>query len=135
MAHANGEPAILAAARAGVRSVEHGFFMTRRALEAMAKQGVFWTPTVGALARAAETGVASGEMKAYIDALIVSHIGMIRHAHGIGVPLAIGTDSVLPDAAYKAAYDAELGYFGQAGLSREAVTTIACESGARLLGI
>ena len=58
---------------------------------------------------------------------------MIRQARDIGVSLAVGTDCVLPDADYRAAYDAELRYFEQTGLSRDAVMAIACEGGARLL--
>ena len=53
MAHANGEDAIVAAAEAGVRSIEHGFFMTERALELLSRNRIFWVPTVGALSRAA----------------------------------------------------------------------------------
>ena len=49
--------------------------------------------------------------------------------------LAIGTDYVLPDAGYAAAYAAEVDYFEQAGLSREAVMKIACEGGQKLLGL
>jgi imidazolonepropionase-like amidohydrolase len=135
MAHANGEQAIVAAARAGVRSIEHGFFMSRQALDVLAKAGVFWTPTAGALARAANTGSVSKEMKAYIGRLIASHLDLIRLAHDAGVSLAIGTDYVLPDAGYAAAYDAEMNYFEQAGLSREAVMKIACENGKKLLGL
>ena len=41
MAHANGEAAIIAAAEAGVRSIEHGYFMTRRALDMMAQRKIF----------------------------------------------------------------------------------------------
>lgn len=135
MAHANGEQAIIACAEAGVRSVEHGFFMTNRALDVMAKQGAFWTPTVGALARAADVAKISIEIKAHINDLIRSHLEMIGRAHAIGVSLAIGTDCVLPDLRYREIYDAELAYFAEAGLSPEAVQKIACEDGARLLGI
>ena len=41
IAHANGEQAIMAASPAGVRSIEHGFFMSMRAVETMARQGTF----------------------------------------------------------------------------------------------
>ena len=135
MAHANGEDAILAAAESGVRSVEHGFFMTARALEAMAKHGTYWTPTVGALARAAGSTTVSNEMKTYVTELIASQLEMIGRARDIGVPLAVGTDCVLPDPKYKKIYDAELSYFERAGISREDVLHIACEGGARLLGL
>jgi imidazolonepropionase-like amidohydrolase len=133
MAHANGEAAILAATESGVRSVEHGFFMTERALEAMAKHGTYWTPTVGALARAADSATVSNEMRTYIAALIAGQLEMIGRAREAGVPLAVGTDCVLPDPEYRKIYDAELSYFERAGISREDVLRIACEGGARLL--
>ena len=135
MAHANGEQTIIDAAEAGVRSIEHGFFMSGRALDIMHKKAAFWVPTVGALKRAAESGTASKETKDYVEGLISSHLKMIGYAHDIGVPLAVGTDCVLPDPRYAEAYEAELAYFLQAGISHGEVTKIACESGARLLGL
>ncbi len=135
MAHANGEQAIIDAADAGVRSIEHGFFMSERALERMAKRSTFWVPTTGALKRAAESGKASKKAVDFVAGLIRSHLEMILHAHGIGVPLAVGTDCVLPDPRYAEAYEAELAYFEQAGIPHDEVMKIARECGARLLGI
>jgi imidazolonepropionase-like amidohydrolase len=133
MAHANGEAAIISATKAGACSIEHGFFMTERALELIAKHGTYWTPTVGALKRAAKPDTVSNEMKASIVRLIRSHLEMIRKAYETNVLLAVGTDCVLPDPDYKKAYDAELSYFEQAGIPHEAVIKIACESGGKLL--
>jgi hypothetical protein len=135
MAHANGEDAIINAVEAGVRSIEHGFFMTKRALDIMANRSTFWVPTVGALKRAAESVTVSKETADFVAGLIGSHLEMILYAHGIGVPLAVGTDCVLPDPRYAEAYEAELAYFEQAGIPHGAVIKIACESGARLLGL
>ena len=136
MAHANGEQAIMAALSAGVRSIEHGFFMTRAALALMAGKGdVFWVPTVGALARAAGSGTASAEARDFVDALIQSHLEMIGYAYAAGVSLALGTDCVIPHPEYGKAYEAELMYFEQAGIPPGEVKKIACEGGARLLGI
>ena len=135
MAHANGEHSIIDAAEAGVRSIEHGFFMSRRALDIMAKKSIFWVPTVGALKRAAVSGTVSKETGAFVDGLIRSHLEMLLYAHGISVLLAIGTDCVLPDPEYRKKYDAELSHFEHAGIPRQDVVKIACEGGARLLGI
>jgi imidazolonepropionase-like amidohydrolase len=133
MAHANGEQAILAAASAGVRSIEHGFFMTERALDLMAEKAIFWVPTLVALRRA--TGMsAAPETVQFIEQLILSQLSMLRRAHSIGVPLAIGTDCVLPDLHYRAVYDAEVALYEQAGIPRDQVMTIASEGGAKLLG-
>jgi imidazolonepropionase-like amidohydrolase len=133
MAHANGEGAIIAAAEAGACSIEHGFFMTGRALDEMAKHGTYWTPTTGALARAAEPDTVSKEMKQYIAGLIRSHFEMLEKAYGLGVPLAVGTDCVLPDPDYQSVYQAELSYFEQAGIPHAAVMKIAREGGRKLL--
>ncbi len=135
MAHANGEQAIMAAAQAGVRSIEHGFFMTRRSLDAMAKAGTFWIPTVGALVRAGDAGAVSATAREYIGGSIRSHLEMIASAQARGVPLAAGTDCVLPDPNYESAFRAELAYFEQAGLPRDLVMKIATENGKQLLKI
>jgi imidazolonepropionase-like amidohydrolase len=135
MAHANGEAAIISATKAGACSIEHGFFMTERALEMMAKHGTYWTPTVGALERAAEPDTVSKEMKAFIAGLIRSHLDMIRKAYSLNVLLAVGTDCVLPDPDYKKTYNAELSYFELAGIPHDAVIKIACENGRKLLEI
>lgn len=132
MAHANGEAAIIACAEAGVRSVEHGFFMTDRALDALGRSGVFWVPTGSALERAAAAGESSGGK---IEELIAGHLAMISKAHAHGVKLALGTDAVLPDARYRELYAAEAEFFRRAGLSRSAVERIAGEAGKELLGI
>jgi len=132
MAHANGEMAIMASASAGVRSIEHGFFMTERALDLMAEKELFWVPTIGALRRAAGPSAASDTAQ-FVEQLIRSQLSMLRYAHSVGVPLAIGTDCVLPDPAYRAAYDAEVAFYEQAGIPRDQVMSIACEGGARLL--
>ena len=134
MAHANGEPAIMAAVQAGVRSIEHGFFMTERALDLMAKKAIFWVPTIGALRRAAGSSVVP-EVNRFIDQLVPSQLSMLLYAHKINVPLAIGTDCVLPDLAYRAAYDAEVALYEQAGIPGDQVMEISREGGAKLLGI
>ncbi len=46
MAHANGADAVLAAAAAGVDSVEHGAYLNEEALSAMAEAGTVWVPTL-----------------------------------------------------------------------------------------
>ncbi len=135
MAHANGEQAIIASAESGVSSIEHGFFMTKKAIDALAQNGTYWTPTVGALARAADAARIPSEMKDYINSLIDSHLAMIQYAHRIGVGLTIGTDCVLPEPRYAEKYNTELTYFIKAGFTKEDVMTIACDNGLRLLEI
>jgi imidazolonepropionase-like amidohydrolase len=134
MAHANGEAAILAAAEAGVRSVEHGFFMTDVALRSLIRNGTYWVPTVGALLRASEEAQAPPRVKEAIDGEISAHLIMIDKAFHMGVPLAIGTDCVLPDSQYRGWFEKELALFRLAGISDDDVRRIATEGGRELLG-
>jgi len=134
MAHANGEAAVISSVRAGVLSVEHGFYMSEKALEALASAGVFWVPTTSALVRAARAASLSEAIKRSICSVADAHLNMIRTAHRLGVGLAVGTDCVLPATDYRAAYEEEMGYFVKAGLDRETVLAIASEGGAKLLG-
>lgn len=46
MAHANGAKTVLAAVEAGVDSVEHGAYLDREAVEALAQCGAVWVPTL-----------------------------------------------------------------------------------------
>jgi len=135
MAHANGEAAIRAAAEAGVRSIEHGFFMTDAALAVLAERRVFWVPTIGALQRAADAAGVSNDGRAFIARTIEEHLKMVRKAFDLGVPLAVGTDCVLPDPGYGEVYEVELAFFRQAGISSTDVQRIAVEGGRKLLGI
>jgi imidazolonepropionase-like amidohydrolase len=135
MAHANGEQAIRAAAEAGVRSIEHGFFMTEAALQSLQDGGVFWVPTVGALRRAAELAEVRTDVAAVVQREIERHLVMLGKAFRAGVPLAVGTDCVLPDRRYRGYYEDELALFRGSGIPADAVERIACEGGAKLLGI
>lgn len=135
MAHANGEAAIMNAAEAGARSVEHGFFMTEKALASLHANGVFWVPTVGALQRAADQPDVARARKLFVEHTIDEHLAMVHKAFERGVPLAVGTDAVLPDRRYRGFYEAELAYLLRAGIPRDAVLTIACEGGKKLLGM
>lgn len=49
MAHANGARTVEAAAAAGVDSVEHGAYLDRDALAAMAEAGTVWVPTLSTI--------------------------------------------------------------------------------------
>lgn len=49
MAHCNGADAMLAAAEAGVDSIEHGAYADEEALSAMAENKVIWVPTLSTI--------------------------------------------------------------------------------------
>ena len=135
MAHANGETAIVNAAEAGVRSVEHGFFMTEKALDSLHANGVFWVPTVGALQRAAAQPDVGHEAKLFVERTIDDHLALVRKAFERGVPLAVGTDAVLPDRTVQELLRSGAHVSSPGGnTSATRSCTIACEGGKKLLG-
>ena len=56
MAHAHGAEGADAAVRAGVRSIEHGTYLTDETLQLMAKQGTYFDPTADIVNDLAEPG-------------------------------------------------------------------------------
>ncbi len=56
MAHAHGAEGADAAVKAGVRSIEHGTYLTDDTLKLMAKQGTFFDPTADIVNDLAEPG-------------------------------------------------------------------------------
>ncbi len=94
-AHAHGDAGAMAAVRAGVRSIEHGTYLSDETLTLMRENGVFLVPTYTIVTDLAGPG---GD---YDDpGLIVRSKHMIprlrqtiQHAHQIGVRLVTGTDT------------------------------------------
>lgn len=57
MVHVDGAEAVSAAVEAGADSIEHGYFLTEKTVEAMAERRTLWVPTLSAVAAfAARTG-------------------------------------------------------------------------------
>ena len=56
MAHANGAETVLAAAQAGIDSVEHGAYLNEEALHAMKEAGTVWVPTLSTVGNLRGTG-------------------------------------------------------------------------------
>src|SRR5262245_22589482 len=91
LCHAYSEEGIDGAVRAGVRSIEHGVFVSEATLSRMARQGTYFTPTMAPI-----TGMASSSNpilaergRTYTPVLQAA----VREAHRRGVTVVAGTDS------------------------------------------
>ena len=88
--HGNGGENVLAAAQAGVDSVEHGAYLTEEALCAMAEAGTVWVPTVSTIGnlrgkgRFAETAV---------EAILESALDNVSRFAQMGGLIAPGSDA------------------------------------------
>ena len=94
-AHAHGAEGALAAVKAGVRSIEHGTYLTDEALQLMAKQGTFFDPTMEAVKDLAAVG---GDYDDRDLQLRGSHMLLrlretIGRAHKLGVTIVAGSDT------------------------------------------
>ena len=90
MAHANGAQTVEAAARAGADSVEHGAYLDKDALAAMAENGTVWVPTLSTIGNL--RGKGRFEEQA-VERILESAMENVRLFADMGGLLAPGTDA------------------------------------------
>lgn len=90
MAHANGAGTVLAAAEAGVDSVEHGAYLNGEALHAMAERGTVWVPTLSAIGNLRGQG---RFREAAVERILESAQENVRTFAALGGLVAPGTDA------------------------------------------
>ncbi len=94
-AHAHGAEGALAAVRAGVRSIEHGTYLTDETLALMKQKGTFFVPTYSTVIDLAEPG---GDYDVPALQLRGAHMlprlrSAIQRARKIGVKIVTGADT------------------------------------------
>jgi imidazolonepropionase-like amidohydrolase len=97
--HAQGTVGIKNAVRAGIDSIEHGFFLDAEAIDMMLERGTFFVPTLAALYHVLEAGPEAGipahaleKAKRVVDA----HLDSFRRARESGVRIGAGNDGGTP---------------------------------------
>ena len=124
-------------------SIEHGFFMGRENLEALAANGTVWVPTVVTMAAYARQlaggddfgGAASGADLDVVRRNRDHQLEQVRRAYELGVTVAVGTDAGSLGVEHGQAVGEEMRLLAEAGFSVEAVVRAATWNGARLLGL
>lgn len=103
-AHAHAKEGIDACIRAGFDSIEHGMWADEQTLRSMKAKGIWLVPTVAAITFVGDTPekIKSGPLKDLPPASMekVLKLGtqprkLVRMAHDIGTPVALGTDAPL----------------------------------------
>lgn len=90
MAHVNGAETVRAAVEAGTDSIEHGYFMDDACLDALARSGAVWVPTVAAIdAFVGRPGFDPDIARRTLE----TQLERIRAAADRGVRIAAGSDS------------------------------------------
>ncbi len=95
-AHCSGLAGLKIAVEAGIQSIEHGFFMERGLLRAMADQGITWVPTFSPVyfqyARPQLSGW-SQQTVAGLWAILERHFESVALACDMGVAVLAGSDA------------------------------------------
>ena len=136
-AHCSGEKGLAIAARVGVGSIEHGFFMTREVLAIMRDRQVAWTPTFCPVhfqwsqpQAAGWSANTVGNLRRILD----RHAEHLRLADEMGVTLLIGTDAGSMGVEHGRALLEEIDRYLEAGLSLEKTLAAATSSARRHFG-
>ena len=88
--HGNGHKAVLAAAEAGVDSVEHGAYLSPEALAAMEEAGTVWVPTLSTIGNLRGKG---RFQEAAVEKILESAMENVKTFAKMGGLLAPGTDA------------------------------------------
>jgi imidazolonepropionase-like amidohydrolase len=135
-AHAYGGEGLTNAVEAGVRSIEHGGFLTEEQAVRMAQRGCFLVPTLSAMRdclRWAEEGVLTPTQCKKVLGFGLDIGACVRLAREHGVPLACGTDYI--KRSQHGNNLEELTLMHRAGLTVEETLLAATVGGAELCGV
>jgi imidazolonepropionase-like amidohydrolase len=135
-AHAYGGQGLTNAVEAGVRSIEHGGFLTEEQAALMAERGCYLVPTLSAMRdclRWAEEGALTPTQCRKILDFGLDLGECVRIAKDYGVPLASGTDYIKREQHGRNLE--ELTLMREAGLTVEETLVAATAGGAELCGL
>ena len=90
MAHGNGSRNVLAAAEAGLDSLEHGAYINEETLHALREAGTVWVPTLSTVGNLRGKGRFSEKD---VQAILENALSTVRRFAQIGGLLAPGTDA------------------------------------------
>jgi imidazolonepropionase-like amidohydrolase len=136
-AHAHACQGILNAVEAGADSIEHGTYADERALRLMAERKVTLVPTFCATTSMLHDPKISKSMPPHLHERLVAsgevRQQMVKQAHRLGVPIAMGTDAGTPGNHHGDNVDECIAMVDEAGLSPAESLRAATINGARLL--
>ena len=134
-AHAHGATGIKNAVRAGIDSIEHGYFLDEEGIELMVERGTYLVATSAAVRNVAARGVEDGllpDVHRKACEAVDMHVESFGNAYRAGVKLAMGTDSGVPFTRHGRNLE-ELAHLVEMGLSPMEAIEVSTLGSARLL--
>ena len=116
MAHCNGADTAIAAAEAGIDSVDHGAYLNKEALCAMAEHHVVWVPTLSTIGNLRGKGRFNEEA---VQAILKIAMENVSAFAAMGGTIAPGTDAGAWAVPHGSQTERPLLY--QAGLTDDAI--------------
>jgi imidazolonepropionase-like amidohydrolase len=137
-AHCHGKPGIMAALRAGVRTIEHGTYLDDECCDAMRESAAILVPTRTIIEHilANKEGVPDYAL-VKLEAMAETHAQAVTRAYEHGVTIAMGTDIALTGADLPNAWGqngAEPGYLVKLGMTPLEAIQAATATGPLTLG-
>lgn len=135
-AHAHGDEGAMAAVRAGVRSIEHGTYLSDETLALMKEKGTFLVPTYSTVVDLVEPGGDYDHPALHLRGrhMLPRLADTIRRAHRLGVRIVTGADtSYGPQSVTRISH--EVAAFVELGLSPLEALQSATVTAAALLGL
>ena len=133
-AHAISEEGIWNCLEAGIDTIEHGHFLTEKAMQIMKEREIFWIPTLYVYRQIAEgKGLPEYAVKKAKN-IIEVHRETFMKGLRIGVPLAAGSDAGSPGTPHGSLLN-ELEYMNEYGCSPQQTLKAATINAANALGL
>jgi imidazolonepropionase-like amidohydrolase len=135
--HAESRNAILKAARAGVRTIEHAVYLDDEGLEAVLEHDVAICPTLGLYTAYANKGLEFGipiEVVTNHRRTHEHHVEAIRKAHESGVTIIAGSDSGLTNFPQGGGLEEICAYVEVIGMSEHEALLTATRNANRVIG-
>ncbi len=137
-AHCHGKPGIMAALRAGVRTIEHGTYLDEECCDAMRDCGAILVPTRTIIEdMLANKAAVPPYAMAKLEAIADIHAQAVMRAYSRGVTIAMGTDIALTGADLPNSWGqngSEPGYLVKLGMSPLEAIEAATATGPLTLG-
>ncbi|MBE7463105.1 MAG: amidohydrolase family protein [Planctomycetes bacterium] len=137
-AHASGEEGVRRAVEAGVDFIEHGYFISAKTMEELARRRLAWTPTfapVHAQWFRAECCGWSAEVRERLRGILDEHARMLRFAHGLGANIMPGSDAGGPGVGHGGGLWQELRLMQEAGIEPLVLLRMSTAQAASGLGL
>jgi imidazolonepropionase-like amidohydrolase len=136
MAHAHGAEGALAAVKAGVRSIEHGTYLTDDALRLMKEKGTYLVPTYATVIDLVEPGGDYDNPGLHLRGahMLPRLRDTVQRAHRLGVKIVTGADTGYgPNSVTRIAH--EVAAFVEMGMTPLQALQSATVTAAELLGL